>query len=397
MGTVFVNRWWKEEIRERMMQLQYIFLLSTIFPFCISFYSPEASIATIMKATLVNMTTYQVSIMMKHHFQQLQLYSENDTWSHPRLQAIGSYLLPSNLTRSDLARLVDEMARNAERNKYLHNFLAQAKGSDFADVALKISKQGATLLPDVAAYAMVLNRLVGAMKNDVKILVACREVWRDRSNLGNILSRRLRHKRSILPAFVVAKTVSINHAVDTAIEAFEEGDVDPDFASKQLPVNIIEAKTVDVSRGNLYNAKVALILASQTPGGKLNNCTGSGPSHFSADGKAIEIHLPFPVHWADLYETWNLAFVSILNRWPYTFAKLLIPNVSDYHSHPSRFLYNRVLGLYTHINWSLMGNIYGGKTPGQDMNWHSPSLTRSWGRANYESAKHYEALLATCP
>jgi len=375
-----------------------IFLLSSIFPYCISVYSPEAIIANVVKATLVNMTTSQVSMLMKQHLQQLQLYSDEDTWRHPKLQAIGHYLLPRNLTGSDLATLVDQMARNAARNNYLHSFLTQTQGSsDFADVAVKVQREGVRLLPDVVAYAMVLNRLVGAMRNDIKIVKACRDVWRDMYTPGTILSKKLRQKRSALPVFVLAKTASINHVIDGFIKAIEAGVVDADFASTQLPLNIIEAKTVEVSRGYLHNAKVALTLATEKPGGKLNNCTGSGPAQISADGKAIDLHLPFPLQWTDLYETWNMAFVTIFKRWPYYLAKLLIPHVSDYHSHPSGFIYNRALGLYIHINWGWMGNIYGRKTPGHDMNWHSPTLTRNWGRANYEFVNDYEALRATCP
>ena len=184
--------------------------------------------------------------------------------------------------------------------------------------------------------------------------------------------------------------------IDNNLEVLEAGVIDPDYLSKQLPLNIIEAKAVDLSRGYFNNAKVALTLAKQTPGGKVNNCTGSGPARISPDGKAIYVHLAFPLQWANLYQTWNMAFVTNFKRWPYTLVKLLIPPVSDYQSNPSSFLYNRILGLYAHLNWEWMGIIYGRQTSSRDMNWHSPSLSRSWGRTNYESAKEYESLQETC-
>ena len=57
----------------------------------------------------------------------------------------------------------------------------------------------------------------------------------------------------------------------------------------------------DLHRGYFNNAKVALTLAKETPGGKANNCTGSGPARISPDGKPIHVHMAFPLQWADLY------------------------------------------------------------------------------------------------
>ena len=64
---------------------------------------------------------------------------------------------------------------------------------------------------------------------------------------------------------------------------------------------------------------------------KSSDCTGSGPSKLSADRQAIEYAPAYPMQWADLYTTWNLAFVTNSKSWPYAFTKLLIPSVSGYH------------------------------------------------------------------
>ena len=104
------------------------------------------------------------SQMIKQHLQQMQLYSKHNTWAHPRLQAIGHYLLPQNLAGHHLARLVDKMAENGAKNKYLHHFLLQAEGPDFAELIKKVETEGARVFPDVVSYAMVLKRLISAMR-----------------------------------------------------------------------------------------------------------------------------------------------------------------------------------------------------------------------------------------
>ena len=56
-----------------------------------------------------------------------------------------------------------------------------------------------------------------------------------------------------------------------------------------------------------------------------DNCTGAGPTRLSLDGKTLGLFYPFGRQWADLYTTWNLAFVTNFRNWPYMMVKLLIP------------------------------------------------------------------------
>ena len=91
-------------------------LFSTILTQCHSFISSKATIVTFVKDTMMNMTSSQVTFMMKQHLRRLKLHREDNVWAHPRLQAIGHYLLPRNIARTDLKRLTEKMAKNAERN-----------------------------------------------------------------------------------------------------------------------------------------------------------------------------------------------------------------------------------------------------------------------------------------
>ena len=199
-----------------------------------------------------------------------------------------------------------------------------------------------------------------------------------------------------MQVFILAKTVSVHNVVEYFLKSFKDGAVDPNYLQHNLPLNILEAKAVDLSLGNLRNAKVASTLAKEAPGGAENACTGSGPARISPDGNAINFRMAFPSLWADLYETWNMAFVTVFEKWPYFLAKLLIPSISGYHGNPGSYLYSRVLGLYSHINWGLAGNLYG-QAEGSDINWYSPSLSRNWGRNNLKSARDYEVQRVQCP
>jgi len=373
-----------------------LLLMSSILPSFRCSYSPEETIANIAKATLVNLTNTQVSKMMKKHLQHLQLFDEVDGWAHPKLKSIRRYLLPRKVDGSDLAKLVDVMARNAGRNKYLRYFLARAKSQDFPDLALKVKQEGATKLPDIVAYAMLLNRLVKAMRKNNDVLQACHEIWTNLLNPWNSFTGLWRQKRSAEPAFSVAKSMAVAHVIEDFLEMVQTNNVHPDFGSYHLPFNIMLAKALDISRGNLNNAKVAVTLASQTIGGETNNCTGAGPTQFSDDGNAIEFNIAFALQWTDLYQTWNMAFVTNFETWPYLLVKLLIPIVSDYHKNPRAFLYNRVLGLYIHLMRGWMEVLYDDKATSFDIDWYSSSLSKRWGLANYRSSKDYESLLATC-
>ena len=81
-------------------------------------------------------------------------------------EATCQYLLPWNLTGQDLARMVDKMEEKAAKNKQLYNFLLQAGGDDLTELLEKIKKEGARVVSSAVSYALVLDRLTGAMRDD---------------------------------------------------------------------------------------------------------------------------------------------------------------------------------------------------------------------------------------
>ena len=346
--------------------------------------SPEAMIAEVVKTTLKDKTASDVTAMMKAHFIQMKLMDENGVWANEKLASIGDQLLPQNLDGSDLAGLTDLMAENAAENPYLHNFLKQASGADLAKLYRMVGKEGNRILPDVMAYAMVQERLNVAMREDWKVLEACQAVWSKELTTADM--------REHFDLFEMVKKVSVDYPVELILEAHRSGEVPENFWRVILPVNILEAMAMDAKLGNYDNAKVAWTLATNPPGGSENPATGAGPARFAEDGQAIEVHMPLTQEWVDLYHTWNMAFVSHYEHFPYVMAKLLIPNVADYQDAPEEYMYNRAMALYTHINFALLGRINDGVSK-DSMSWSSEAMTESWGRVNNESRHDYNAKL----
>ena len=353
-------------------------------------------IGYIVKSSLSGLTDDDVNKMMISHWQKMQLMNSEGNWANKRLDGI-SPVLNSSTSVMDLVKLVDEMVENASKNKYLHLFLEQARGPDFSEIIEKVETEGALVFPDVVTYAMVMHRLTKAMRNDWKILEACKDIWTSLLKPFKVINSKSRVKRTIFKeSFIALKAFSIQHAAATFIEVLKKGEIDPELLKWQLPINIGEAKALDIFLGNLANARVAIALAKSFPTGEENSCTGSKPAKISSDGNGIEINMDFPGEWADLYQTWNMAFVTNFNTWPYVIVKLLIPNITDYHSNPGSYLYERVLGLYTHINYFLMDLLHGNGGIKEKINWLSISLSRNWGRANLEAARKYENLRDSC-
>ena len=202
---------------------------------------------------------------------------------------------------------------------------------------------------------------------------------------------------------LLIKSLSVQWIVEDILKIFKKNKRIPrNFGDHHLFINIKEAVFFDITQGNWNNAKVGKILTKVIGNRKSSDCNGSGPSKLSADGQAIEYAPAYPMQWADLYTTWNLAFVTNSKSWPYAFTKLLIPSVSGYHldnysgnsGNPQEFMHNRVMALYAHINWSMLE--YSNGVIDVNLDWYSRKLSTLWGMANKKYAKGYESLLGMC-
>ena len=155
--------------------------------------------------------------------------------------------------------------------------------------------------------------------------------------------------------------------------------------------NIMEAVLEDEGHGYVENAKTGEILAKYTHTAEHDNRTGSGPCQFSSNFKIMECSMPLPLEWADLYSTWNLAFVSNFPDFVYYLPKLLIPSVSGYQSDPTSYIWSRVYALYIYIHWYINWNIY---NDFERIQWKQDSITLNWGLANKISKNDYVEMLA---
>jgi hypothetical protein len=103
--------------------------------------------------------------------------------------------------------------------------------------------------------------------------------------------------------------------------------------------------------------------------------------------------MDFPEQWADLYSTWNLAFVSHYPEFPFVMVKLLIPFVANYQRHPEEYIYRRALALWVHLHHLYLGRADQARTGQEAIVWNDVELTKLWGRVNREAAVEYAATV----
>ena len=350
----------------------------------LSSMGPESLIAGYVKSTLNAKTDAEMKSMVKQYFVTMKLMNEEGEWAHPKLAAIGESLFPSDMKVEDFRDLVDSMAENASENPYVHEFLTRAQGEDFPELYAKLQKQGAEMIPGFAAYAMTLQRLTVAMREDHEVSSACEKIWRaERAKVGGAYEN--------IGFEGAVKYHSVEYPVSSMNAALEAGEIDPQFGRVILPVNIIEAMLYDMATGNNDNAKAGWITATHRPGNTPNAATGAGDTVLTEDGNGVSVNMPLPKDWADLYHAWNMAFVSQFAQFPYSMVKLLIPEVSDYQDEPSEYIHTRALALYAHLNFILFrpqGDEVGGAGA---FDWSTPEMTKIFGEVNKEKAEEYAA------
>ncbi len=97
----------------------------------------------------------------------------------------------------------------------------------------------------------------------------------------------------------------INHKKTGALHSF----------GKLLPINIAEAMCHDVKQGCLSNAECGFELMVE-PNNKISDVKGSSPGRTwkleteSVNMGICKAYCAFPEVWNNLYQSWNMAFVS---------------------------------------------------------------------------------------
>jgi hypothetical protein len=344
--------------------------------------TPAREIAVFLKELISGMTAQQWNSMMTEHYKTLRLIDEHGSWVVPRVAEIADTLLPDNLDRQQMFQFIDQIAQAADDNAYLRDFLTAARYESFAQYMAKVDEEGKTVLPDVIAYAQVLERLNRAMRQDWQILEACKEYWKGERKKANVAAH--------MDLFEHAKLATVEWPMSKFIDNHKAQKIPPGFMGANLPMNIIEAVLLDWVEGMWSNGLAGIVLAQYKPGKRKHNPkTAEGPSCFSDDGKAIWLNMALPHKWADLYTTWNLAFVTGYNQ-PYIMVKLLIPSVNNYKEAPAEYIYNRGMALYNHIHFEAFRRVDFINSGEQDVSWPDTRLRKFWGKKNARYAKQYK-------
>ncbi len=316
---------------------------------------------------------------MFRHYKLLHLINTKGKWATPELQKNSKKLLPSNITEEKSKRFVDKVINLAEKNPHLLTFFRKSKNLKFKNLSKKIDTEGAQIIPDVVAYALVLELLTKAIYDHPKILKDCNKIFKKRKAKTNYLNPEnlfQKIKLSSLEGPVIEKII---------IKSHKTGKVSKNAARRLLIFNILEADLADIIKSHKNNAKVGWILTTHA---------GDEPSIWSKNKKAICLKPTIPKQWVDLYQTWQMAFITQSHFFPYLITKLLIPQVADYQKKPSEFIYNRVIALYICLNYVFFDSAERAKNNTPNIKWNDDELCRFWGKCNLEAAIKYKKALA---
>ena len=341
-------------------------------------------IADRVKSTLTPISSRQFLAMMKAFYQRGRLMNDQGTFEIEELAAISEELLPETMKMAQVNDFIDEIASHIEDNPYVMEFLTEALQASFPSLESIYSKEGAEVIPKIVAWAMVLEKVTKAQLDHPELIGIMSDYWIAERKRQGINFRKMGF-------FGAVKLVSMEEPIQQIATFHSIGEVDPKFLRGMLPLNIGEAITADWVMGYHDNALAGWPLLKNSPGQKFHPLLGTGPATFTSDGKRMEVRLPLPKQWADLYQGWNLAFISQIEDYLYWLPKLLIPQVSHYQDCPEEYIYRRALALYIAKHFTLFGSRQDQVKGVPFSNWADQDLTRLWGKINRRAAKKYQA------
>lgn len=220
--------------------------------------------------------------LMRSHYQRLELLSSSGEWVNHNFQKIGEMLLPNEITQNNLHKFVDDIATAAKQNSYLHNALTELEGDDYTESVLELKEKVNKFVPDLVAYAMVLENMTKAMSENPEILKTLYEEFEKQNSVTSCM--KFGHK---------VKYYSVRAAIAESLKAHTAGKIPGGFSSFLLPLNIAEASLLDMYYGNFSNASAGWTLVKNGPGNVSDDFTGAAPASFEQNGGGIALHMPF--------------------------------------------------------------------------------------------------------
>ncbi|MFW7377843.1 MAG: hypothetical protein ACOH5I_03405 [Oligoflexus sp.] len=339
-------------------------------------------ITTTLKHYLGNFHNSQILEGMKKYYLMLNLIDIDSKWKDAELEKLGDFLLPPNIDIKTVEVFIDQIFEISLSNPNLLHFFEKCEHKHFNFLRHKLETEGAQVLPDVISLALVLDRLTQAMHDNWHVLQLCFDIWKK--------MRSEEHFGRFMKLFEHAKLFSVEFACSLILKYHKTGSIPPGFLRFLVPINIIEAVLEDLKNGFRDNAFCGWQLAVKYPAMKTQEEDVS--AKFSEDKKSMLFTVPRPLQWADLYQSWNMAFVAHYPEFPYFITKLLIPQVASYRDNPKKYLYNRAISLYIFIHIELSRRNYNAKNGIKEINWHDKELTTLWGEVNRDSVKSYRKL-----
>ena len=345
-------------------------------------------ISDIIKETLDTFEEDKMYDNMKKHYQTLRLIDENGDWALPELEKLSNGLLPQDITSAKSKDFVDNVFEYLKDNECLMNFLEKAKDRDFKQLRSKVENEGHIVFPDAIAYALVLEKLTKAIYNDYTIAERLLTFFKDKRQKCNA--------SKYTDLFLKLKLASVEYPIrNIFVESRKTKILHPSAGRWILSINILEALIADIVLGMFSNAMAAIALVFNRPG-KLSKDirTGEGPTCWADDNKGFSINVPLPKEWNDLYQSWNMAFITNSGEYPLSITKLLIPQVSNYKDNPSGYMVKRAIALFLLVNHSTFKCVdkISNNIPFYD--WGDSELTKLWGECNLQSSRDYKRKLA---
>ncbi len=191
------------------------------------------------------------------------------------------------------------------QNPYFVRFLGESSGKPFPVIRDRLQTEGQEVITDALAFAMALERLTRCCHQDPLFFKECFGILRE--------TNKRKKAWSAMPLFYQIKARSIEPAVFYNIRAhFRPPEkLGKSYSSRTLQINILEATVSDLLMGLNDNAFAGCVSAIHKTGShRIDAATGAGPNFWDENRKAFGLRPPLPKIWADLYQTWNMAFVS---------------------------------------------------------------------------------------
>ncbi len=234
----------------------------------------------------------------------------------------------------------------------------------------------------------LLNLIVEKMLADLTFMNEVHTYFDEKAKSLGLPESFLAQAKTIYKAthspFETAKMLTVDVSINQYIDyrtRIQLNSNDLTAKIRGLKTNILEATTADLSRGYLDNVKTGFILAS-SPVRKL-----------WVEGPNLDVKQHFVDGWAELYQTWNLAFMTgNLKELDMMYPKLLIPVLVN--AEPDDYLYRRGVALWVTASMILLQKLQHTERPDFGP---FPEAARLWGSINLKYAREMANTIASLP